>query len=150
MSSKRTFNGSIQKKQIKLPTLKHAIHWQIESNNMIAIIDYELGNLYSVKGALEHLGLKAKISSDPKVLKEASHLILPGVGAFPHGMEKLKEARLLNAIEEQVLNKKKPILGICLGLQLLCKSSEEFGNHKGLDWVDIDVKKFPQQKGSVF
>lgn len=116
----------------------------------VVIIDYQLSNIFSVKHACEFVGLNAKITSNPKDLQDADALILPGVGAFGDAMKNLKKFSLIDPILEHV-NKRKPFLGICLGLQLLFESSEEFGNHKGLGIIKGSVKKFPSKnlKGQI-
>lgn len=107
---------------------------------MITIIDYGLGNLASVVNALKKLGIPFEISSDVKVIKNAKVIILPGVGAAGKGMENLKTRGIDNIVIEQA-NKGTPILGICLGMQLLLSSSEE-GNVECLGLVKGKVKKF--------
>ena len=92
---------------------------------MIAIIDYGAGNLFSVKNALDHLGVPCVITKDAAELESADRLILPGVGAFPDAMRMLGETGLIGTIKEQV--KHKPMLGICLGMQMLFDKSFEFG-----------------------
>lgn len=106
---------------------------------MIGIINYGVGNLRSVAGAVERLEHEAVVTNDPEVLSKAEKLILPGVGAFGDGMKKLHGYGLVPLLTDLVLEKKKPILGICLGFQLMARSSEEFGVHKGLGWIDADV-----------
>jgi glutamine amidotransferase len=108
---------------------------------MIVIIDYGLGNVFSVIGAVEKLGFKVKISNKIKDLEKADKLILPGVGAFSDGMKNLKELGLIEPLNRLVLKEKKPILGICLGCQLMAKESFEFGHHQGLGWIDGSVIK---------
>lgn len=107
---------------------------------MIVIIDYGLGNLTSVKNALNKLKIPATISGNPKIIKKAQALILPGVGAAGQGMSNLKKLGLDDLITEQVKTNK-PILGICLGMQLLFSSSEE-GNINCLNLINGKVKKF--------
>jgi len=107
----------------------------------IGIIDYGLGNLTSVEGAVRRVGFDCVISSDPSVLEKAEKLILPGVGAFGDGMRNLVERGLDEPLTDFVLNKAVPILGICLGFQLVAKESEEFGHHEGLGWVDATVQR---------
>lgn len=111
---------------------------------MIVIIDYGVGNLASVKNALDKLGVKSVISDDPKIIKKAKALILPGVGAAGQGMKNLKEKGLDKTIIDEI-NKSKPFLGICLGMQLLFESSEE-GNVKCLGILKGFVKKFKIEK----
>lgn len=106
---------------------------------MIGIIDYGLGNLRSVSGAVKKVGFDTMISSRVDDLKAAEKLILPGVGAFGDGMRNLRERGLIEPLTDIVVGGKKPILGICLGAQLLAKSSEEFGYHEGFGWLDAQV-----------
>jgi len=107
----------------------------------IGIIDYGMGNIQSVKNAIEKLGYSADLISDPTALPNYSFLILPGVGAFPNAMNKLKESNLDKAIFKHV-ELQKPILGICLGMQLLFSKSYEFGEKAGLGLVDGEVLPF--------
>lgn len=107
----------------------------------VAIIDYGLGNLRSVAGAVEKLGYEAIISSDEAALERVDKLILPGVGAFGDGMEKLRERGLDAILNRLVLEKKQPVLGICLGFQLIARDSDEFGQHAGLGWIDAEVRR---------
>lgn len=111
---------------------------------MIVVIDYDIGNLGSVINALDKLGVKSKISNNPKEIKKADALILPGVGAAGQGMKNLKKKGLDKVIVEQI-KKEKPFLGICLGMQLLFESSEE-GNVKCLGILKGSVKKFKKMK----
>ncbi len=108
----------------------------------VGIIDYGLGNLTSVAGAVKRLEHTPFISSNADELAKADRLILPGVGAFGDGMNKLRERNLVEPLAEMVLQDKKSILGICLGSQLLTLKSEEFGDHIGLGWIDAEVKRF--------
>ncbi len=107
---------------------------------MIAIIDYGMGNLKSICNAFEVLGANVFVTSDPKDLEQAEGIILPGVGAFRDGMKNLEERGFIAVLEEQVLKQKKPYLGICLGMQFLAKKSHEHGLHKGLGWIEGEVR----------
>lgn len=108
---------------------------------MIGIIDYGLGNLGSLKAATLKVGGVPIISSDPKILSTCTHLILGGVGAFPDGMRNLRERNLIVFLNEVVAQGKVPLLGICLGFQLLAKSSTEFGLTSGLGYIEGIVEK---------
>jgi imidazole glycerol-phosphate synthase subunit HisH len=105
------------------------------------IVDYGMGNLRSVEKAVEAVGGRPLISGDPAVVRQAERLILPGVGAFGDAMENLRRQRMEDAIREAV-NAGKPLLGLCLGLQLLFTESEEFGRHVGLNLIPGKVRKF--------
>lgn len=98
---------------------------------MIAVIDYGVGNLFSLCSSLEKIGAQAVVTSDPEVICKANKLILPGVGAFADAAQKLRESGLDVLIREQVA-KGKEIMGICLGMQMLFEKSYEFGEHQGL------------------
>lgn len=111
-----------------------------ESAPEVAIVDYQLGNLYSVKHACEHVGLRSVISSDPSVIRRCDAVILPGVGAFADAMENLNRFGLSDALRE-LTGSDKPIIGICLGLQLLFSESFEFGQHQGLGVIPGKVVK---------
>ena len=108
---------------------------------MIAIIDYKAGNLFIVKNAFDKLGVETIITSDVSMIKKADKLLLPGVGAFENAMKNLKELKLDTIICDEIKSGK-PILGICLGMQLLFNSSEEFGYHEGLNILEGKVVKF--------
>lgn len=109
---------------------------------MIAIIDYDAGNLKSVEKALIHLGENPVVSRDPEVILKADKVILPGVGSFKEAMERLKEYKLVDVIHE-VVNMQKPFLGICLGLQLLFESSEESPGVEGLGILKGKIVRIP-------
>ena len=109
---------------------------------MIAIIDYGAGNIFSVKNALDHLGIESELTNDKSKLEQADALILPGVGAFPAAMQKLNESGLVETIKEQ--SQKKPFLGICLGMQLLFEKSFEFGEQEGLSLINGYVDKIEE------
>lgn len=108
---------------------------------MIAVIDYGLGNLTSVAKAIRTAGVEVKITSDSKLLQRADKIILPGQGAFADGIKNLHQRGLVKALSHEILEKKKPFLGICLGLQLLGKTSFENGKHQGLGWIKGNVIK---------
>lgn len=106
---------------------------------MIAIIDYGMGNLLSVYNAFDYLGADVKICSHPEEIKHADRIVIPGVGAFKDCIEKITNTGFLNALNEEVIVKAKPTLGICLGMQVMAKKSFEGGEHKGLGWFDAEV-----------
>jgi len=108
---------------------------------MICIVDYGMGNLGSIANMLKKAGADALVSSDAAIIEEAEKLILPGVGAFDNGMKNLAERDLVSLLNAQVLQRKKPILGLCLGMQLFTKSSEE-GRMSGLGWIDAQTAHF--------
>lgn len=108
---------------------------------MIGIIDYGLGNLTSVAGAISKVGFEPLITNDANELARMDKLILPGVGAFGDGMNNLRSKGLIEPLSDLVLKQKKPFLGICLGFQLIAKTSDEFGKHNGLGWIDADIKR---------
>lgn len=109
---------------------------------MIVIVDYGVGNLASVLNMLRKIGAKARISGDPVDIEMADKLILPGVGSFGNGMGKLVASGLIPILEEQVFFRKKPILGICLGMQMMTRGSEE-SDVPGLGWIDALTYRFP-------
>jgi glutamine amidotransferase len=108
---------------------------------MTTIINYNLGNPKSIKNMLGYLGIHSHITSDLVEIANAERLILPGVGNFRHGMAQLTKLGLIDVLEKEVMDNKKPILGICLGMQLLTKHSEE-GDLEGLGFIDAQTKKF--------
>lgn len=109
----------------------------------VVIIDYGIGNLFSVRRAFEHCGVSVEISSDPETLSAAPRLVLPGVGAFADGMRGLIE-RGLDKTVVAFANSKRPLLGICLGMQMLASVSEEFGEHVGLGIIPGRVISIPR------
>ena len=104
---------------------------------MIAIIDYGVGNLFSLRSSLKQLGLEAVVTADADTIRKADRLILPGVGAFADAMAKLEATGLVPVMKEEA--EKKPLLGICLGMQLLFDKSYEFGEHEGLGLIPGQV-----------
>ncbi len=110
----------------------------------VVIIDYNAGNLFSVEHACLKVGLKAVVTSNKKIIEEAKAIILPGVGAFSDAMNNLKKLDIVRPLTDKV-NSGTPIFGVCLGLQLLFTESEEFGNHKGLNFIEGNIIKFPNQ-----
>lgn len=106
---------------------------------MIAVIDYGAGNIFSVKNALDYLGLENALVSDADSVKKADAVILPGVGAFPAAMEKLTASGLIDTIKEEAA--KKPFLGICLGMQLIFSKSYEFEECNGLGLINGEIRK---------
>lgn len=109
---------------------------------MIAIIDYGMGNLRSVQKAFETIGHQAVVTRSAQAIRDASHVVLPGVGAFPDCMRHLEQYDLVQPVR-LAIQSGKPFLGICLGLQLLFTESEEFGTHKGLGLLPGRVRRFP-------
>lgn len=114
---------------------------------MIVVVDYGMGNLAAIINMLDYLGFRAKSSRNPEDLARASHLILPGVGAFDRAMRHLRELNLEQRLHEEVLVRGKPILGICLGMQLLGQSSEE-GQEAGLGWIPARSVRLSPAQGS--
>ena len=104
---------------------------------MIGIVDYGVGNLFSLRSSLQSLGLDACVTADAAALRAADRLILPGVGAFGDAMQKLEATGLVPVLKEQA--RQKPLLGICLGMQLLFEKGREFGEHQGLGFVKGEV-----------
>lgn len=109
---------------------------------MVVIIDYNMGNIASVKKALLKLGAEAKISRDAADINLASHVILPGVGAFGQGIENIRNLGLEEVLRQKVLKEKRPFLGVCLGMQLLADTGYEFGQHKGLGFIAGETVEF--------
>lgn len=108
---------------------------------MIAIIDYNMGNFASVQNMIKKNGRESIVTDHPDHILKATKLILPGVGHFARGMENLTNKKLIEVLNYKVLEEKTPILGICLGMQLLTNHSEE-GNTEGLKWIDASIVKF--------
>jgi len=108
---------------------------------MIAIVDYGIGNLNSIRNMLLKIGAKCAITSSPDEIVNARKLIMPGIGAFDAGMSRLTASGLIPILNEQVLARRTPVLGICLGMQLMTRGSEE-GALPGLGWVDATTRRF--------
>ena len=108
---------------------------------MIVVVDYGMGNVGSIANMLRKIGFDSRISNDPAAIAAAEKLILPGVGAFDAGMENLEAAGLLPVLHKRVREDRVPVLGICLGMQLMAKASAE-GKRAGLGWVDAEVLRF--------
>jgi imidazole glycerol phosphate synthase glutamine amidotransferase subunit len=108
----------------------------------VVVVDYGLGNLWSVRNAFEFMGANVTLSSNPEVVAAAKKLVLPGVGSFGAGMNNLHECGLVDALNAAVLDNGVPILGICLGMQLLADGSEEAPGVSGLGWIPGQVRKF--------
>lgn len=107
----------------------------------IYIIDYGMGNLKSILNALKHVtDYEVAVTDDPKMIPEADAYILPGVGAFRDAIKNLRDKEFVEILNKEVLENKKPILGICLGMQLLFTSSNEGGYFEGLNWIDGEIK----------
>lgn len=116
------------------------------SNNLITVLDYGVGNLASVGNMLRAAGAELKISSDPLDVVSADKLVLPGVGHFDHGMRMLNSSGLRDAIDHFALELRRPVLGICLGAQIMGLGSEE-GKEPGLGWINMFCQKFPSIPG---
>ncbi|MXP15154.1 imidazole glycerol phosphate synthase subunit HisH [Altererythrobacter confluentis] len=107
---------------------------------MITIVDYGMGNMGSVRNMLLRAGVDSVVTSSAEGIKQATRIILPGVGAFDAAMRRLEQSGLRDALDEKALTEKVPVLGICLGMQLLCNGSEE-GTLKGLGWIDAKATR---------
>ena len=112
---------------------------------MITIVDYGMGNLGSVFNMFKKIGVESKISGKIEEIEKAEKILLPGVGAFDNAMKLINESGLREVLDHKAMVEKIPVLGICLGMQLLTKGSEE-GNEKGLGWVNAKAKKFQFEK----
>jgi glutamine amidotransferase len=106
---------------------------------MIAIVDYGVGNLFSLKSSLDMIGAEAFVTGDAEEIKKAEKIILPGVGAFGDAANKLRETGLFEVIKEEAKNGK-PIMGICLGMQMLFEKSYEYGEHEGLGLIKGEIR----------
>jgi imidazole glycerol-phosphate synthase subunit HisH len=113
----------------------------VRSRSVVGIIDYNSGNIRSVINAVESVGSKTCLVNKPGQLNDCTHLILPGVGAFGFCADQLRSSGMLPALENCVFQEGKPLLGICVGMQLMADFSEEQGSHDGLSWIGGSVKK---------
>jgi len=111
---------------------------------MITIIDYGAGNIKSIQNMLKKIGVNSILTKDVSKIEAANKLILPGVGHFDHGMRQLKNSGLIEVLNKKVIEQQTPILGICLGAQMLGNKSEE-GQEQGLGWIDMTIIKFNKQ-----
>lgn len=117
--------------------------------NTIAILDYGLGNLHSIRNMLKHIEVESIITGERREIESADKLILPGVGSFDEGMRRLKALELIDLINSETRVCKKPLLGICLGMQLLGRKSQE-GSEPGLNLIDFESIKFSIPEGSTY
>jgi imidazole glycerol-phosphate synthase subunit HisH len=124
-----------------LPVLKFA---SMSIKKIITIVDYGVGNLLSLQRGFEHLGAEVVITADIEKLRKANYIVLPGVGAFSNAMNELCKLNLVDPIIE-ITKKGVPLLGVCLGVQLLCDSSEELGETKGLGLIAGNVVRIPNK-----
>lgn len=108
---------------------------------MIVVVDYGMGNLGSIVNMIKKIGYKCIVTSNLEEIKNATKLILPGIGSFDNGMRNLEQLNMLDVLNQKVMVDKTPILGICLGMQLMTKNSEE-GRLAGFGWIDAETKKF--------
>ncbi len=105
---------------------------------MIAIVDYGVGNIFSLYSSFKYIGAEVMLTSDPEIIKRADKIILPGVGAFADASKKLRDSGLADVVVSEAKNGK-PLLGICLGMQMLFERSFEYGEHKGLGLIKGDI-----------
>ena len=115
----------------------------------VLVVDYGMGNIRSIRNALVRLGCEVTTSDRAEDILFADAIILPGVGAFEDGMKSLNNLGLVEPLTKLVLDEQKPILAICLGFQLLANESHEFGLHKGLGWIDAEVKKIDTKNSDL-
>jgi len=114
---------------------------------VVGIVDYRAGNVRSIANAFDHLGCDVEIVTRDADLGPVTHLVLPGVGAFGHCAENLRASGLLHSIAHWALEAKRPLLGICVGMQLLAETGEELGEHEGLGWIRGRVRRLPVAEG---
>lgn len=108
---------------------------------MISIVAYGAGNISSIANMLRHVGVDSRVVETPEEIASAEKLVLPGVGHFDYGMSRLRERGLAVALDDAVLRRRVPCLGVCLGMQLMCRGSDE-GAAPGLGWIKADVRRF--------
>nr|WP_294995044.1 imidazole glycerol phosphate synthase subunit HisH [uncultured Sediminibacterium sp.] len=113
---------------------------------MIAIVNYGMGNLGSILNMFKKIGADAKITDDPQAIRLADKIVMPGVGSFDRAMEQINKSGLRNVLDKEALETSKPILGICLGMQLLTRRSDE-GHSPGLGWINAETLRFPVMEG---
>lgn len=113
---------------------------------MIAIVDYDIGNLAAVENMLHRMGVVCEITANASRIEQAEKIILPGNGAFDACMRNLRASGLIQLLEQKVFTERTPLLGICVGAQMLGQGSEE-GNESGLGWMDMRVRRFPELPG---
>ncbi|MBL8012936.1 MAG: imidazole glycerol phosphate synthase subunit HisH [Candidatus Omnitrophica bacterium] len=119
----------------------------MKHSNKILIIDYGIGNHQSVANALDFLGYDFELSGELKAIREAAAYVLPGVGAIGEAMKNLQQRNIIEPLSQEVLGRKKPILGICLGMQMMAEFSEEGGHHPSLGWIPGRVVKLAPESG---
>jgi glutamine amidotransferase len=108
---------------------------------MIAIVEYGMGNVRSLRNAFEYIGEDVIVTADPDALDDADRIVLPGVGAFGDAMGAIAERGLEPVLQRQARELNKPVLGVCLGMQLIARSSVEHGEHRGLGWIDAEIRR---------
>lgn len=116
---------------------------------VVGVIDYQAGNIRSIANAFEHLGARVELIRDAAAMAKASHLLLPGVGAFGFCAERLRASGMVPAMEEWVFIQKRPLLGICVGMQLLADDSDELGMQQGLGWMGGGVRRLRSHDAEV-
>ena len=129
-------------------SLPHPALEGLPVTSIITVVDYGVGNIGALLNMFDYLGIDAQASGDASVLAKADKLVLPGVGAFDKAMSTLRARRLIEPLNEAVLGRQRPVLGVCLGMQLLARGSEE-GSEPGLDWVAADVRRIVPGQGSL-
>lgn len=120
----------------------------MDAMSAIVVVDYDMGNVGSIVNMMKKIGHAAELSSDPDVIGRADRLILPGVGSFDAGMANIRARGLVDVLQEKVVNKRTPVLGICLGMQLLGDGSRE-GESAGLGWISAEAIRFSSEAQRV-